>query len=92
MKIRPVGDELFHAGRHDEANSRFSKFCERAWTMLINEIFASTCYPIQSDFHRKLHTAPHDPCRPRGSALSNSNVFITHFTGGGEPLWQFSSV
>jgi hypothetical protein len=34
MKIRPVAVELFHAdgqmdGR-DEANSRFSKFCERA--------------------------------------------------------------
>jgi len=40
MKIRPVGAELFHAdrqtdgqtGRHDEANSRFSQFCERAET------------------------------------------------------------
>jgi hypothetical protein len=34
MKIRPVGAELFHAGgetdRHDEADSRFSQFCERA--------------------------------------------------------------
>jgi len=34
MKIRPVGTELFHAdgraGRHDEVNSRFSQFCERA--------------------------------------------------------------
>jgi hypothetical protein len=38
MKIRPVGAELFHANgqtdgrtdRHDEANSRFSQFCERA--------------------------------------------------------------
>jgi hypothetical protein len=36
MKIRPVGDDLFHADRgtdtdrHDEANSRFSQFCERA--------------------------------------------------------------
>jgi hypothetical protein len=32
MKIRPVGAELFHADgqtdRHDEANSRFSQFCE----------------------------------------------------------------
>jgi len=38
MKIHPVGAELFDAGRrtdglqrHDEANSRFSQFCERAW-------------------------------------------------------------
>jgi len=34
MKIRPVGYELFHADgrtdRHDETNSRFSQFCERA--------------------------------------------------------------
>jgi len=32
MKILPVGDKLFHADgqadRHDEANSRFSQFCE----------------------------------------------------------------
>ena len=34
MKIRPVVAELFYAGgrtdRDDEANSRFSQFCERA--------------------------------------------------------------
>jgi len=34
MKIRLVGAELFHAERrtdgHNEANSRFSQFCERA--------------------------------------------------------------
>jgi len=34
MKIRPVGAELFHrdgqTDRHDEANSRFSQFFERA--------------------------------------------------------------
>jgi len=34
MKIRPVGDELFHAERrtdtHDEANSRVSQFYECA--------------------------------------------------------------
>jgi hypothetical protein len=38
MKIRPVGAELYHADRrtdgqedrHDEANSGFSQFCERA--------------------------------------------------------------
>jgi hypothetical protein len=39
MKIRPVGAELFHADertdgrtdRHDEVNSCFSQFCERAF-------------------------------------------------------------
>jgi len=35
MKIRPVGTALFHmdrrTDRHDEANSHFSQFCERAW-------------------------------------------------------------
>jgi len=34
MKIRPVAAELFHADgqadRHDEANSGFLQFCERA--------------------------------------------------------------
>jgi hypothetical protein len=30
MKIHEVGAELFDAERHDEANSRFSPFCERA--------------------------------------------------------------
>jgi hypothetical protein len=35
MKIRPLEAELFNADgqtdRHDEANSRFSQFCERAY-------------------------------------------------------------
>ena len=30
MKIRLVGAESFHEDTHDEANSRFSLFCERA--------------------------------------------------------------
>jgi len=30
MKIHPVGAELLLADRHDEANSRFSQFYERA--------------------------------------------------------------
>ena len=35
IEIRPVGAELFmsterETGRHDEPNSRFSQFCERA--------------------------------------------------------------
>ena len=34
MKIRPVGADLFHMDRRtdglDEANNRFSQFCERA--------------------------------------------------------------
>jgi hypothetical protein len=29
-KIRPVGAELFHAERQDEANGRFLQICERA--------------------------------------------------------------
>jgi hypothetical protein len=38
IKIRHVGAELFHAeartDRHDEANSRVSRFCERALKFL----------------------------------------------------------
>ena len=30
MKIRPVGAELLHTDRHDEANRRFSQFCALA--------------------------------------------------------------
>jgi len=30
MEISPVGDELFHADGHDEADGRFSQFCESA--------------------------------------------------------------
>ena len=30
IKIRPVGVALFHADGHDDANSRFSQFCESA--------------------------------------------------------------
>ena len=34
-KIRQVGAELFHAHvRHDEANSHFSQFCDRAWKVM----------------------------------------------------------
>ena len=33
MKTRPVDEKVFHADgrtdKHDEANSRFSQFCER---------------------------------------------------------------
>jgi len=40
MKSNPVGVELFHAqgqtDRHDEANIRFSQFCERAYKLYIN--------------------------------------------------------
>jgi hypothetical protein len=32
-----VGSELFHANTHDEANSRFSQFCERAFAYLCRE-------------------------------------------------------
>jgi hypothetical protein len=35
IKILPVGTHMFHAdgrtGRHDKANSRFSKICESAY-------------------------------------------------------------
>ena len=42
MKIRPVGAELSHADgrtdRHDEANSRFSQFCETAYKLQTTKI------------------------------------------------------
>jgi len=43
MKILQVGAELFHADgqtdKHDEANSRFSQFCESAWKPEYTEIY-----------------------------------------------------
>jgi hypothetical protein len=33
MKIHPLAAELFHADRHDDANSLFSQFFERALQM-----------------------------------------------------------
>jgi hypothetical protein len=48
MKIRPVGAELLHAdrrrNRHDEANSRFSQFCERAWKVNDEDFFEQVQY------------------------------------------------
>jgi hypothetical protein len=51
MKIRPEGAELFHTDRqtdtYDETNSRFSQFCERAYSTevsvdkVLNEIQGS---------------------------------------------------
>jgi len=44
MNISPVGAELFHADgrtdRHDETNSHFSQYCERAEKELF---FTSIC-------------------------------------------------
>ena len=40
IKIRPVGAELFHADtrteKYEEANSRFSQFCERALKQILS--------------------------------------------------------
>jgi hypothetical protein len=42
MKIRPVGTELFHADRHDEANRRLSQF-SNALRIHKNATYAVTC-------------------------------------------------
>jgi hypothetical protein len=55
-KIRPLGAELFNAARrtdgHDEANCRFSQFCEKrlktSQLMLYREIIAAS-----SEIHTK---------------------------------------
>ena len=45
MAIHPVGTEMFHADRwtdsHDEANSQFSQFCERASKKVKMLLYAS---------------------------------------------------
>jgi len=55
VKIRPLGAEFFNAARrtdgHDEANSRFSHFCEKrlktSQLMLYREIIA-VCSQIRT--------------------------------------------
>ena len=53
MKIRPVGAELFpvygQTDRRDEANSRFSQFCERAWK------YHQIMWPMSADLLVKLY-------------------------------------
>jgi hypothetical protein len=52
MKISLLGAELFHANRgtdgHDEANSSFSQFCERALKCVtrINTVFSKRSTPV----------------------------------------------
>jgi hypothetical protein len=54
MKIRPVGTHLFHAerrtDRHDEANSRFSQFCERALIFSFYSIMTTWHLHCQNKF------------------------------------------
>ena len=41
IKIRPVGAEVFHAGGtdiHDEANNRFSQFCNSPKNQSVNAV------------------------------------------------------
>ena len=76
MKIRTVGAKLFHAdgrtGRHNEANSRFSQFCGRAWKpSAVKELSISgdnsniTC---QSTMSISQHPSP--PLPPKSFSLS----------------------
>jgi hypothetical protein len=41
MKIRQLGAQLFHADRHDVANSRFSQFCENPEKRRKKSVFSS---------------------------------------------------
>jgi hypothetical protein len=69
MKIRPVGARLFHAyrrtDRHDEANSRFSRFCGKRLKVNVFLRFHGnngTAIALQRrlvDWHRGYGTATH---------------------------------
>ena len=48
MEICPAGAKLFHANRHNEANSRFSQFCEHAYKTPITACYLIWRYPICS--------------------------------------------
>jgi hypothetical protein len=44
----------------------------------ISEVTVFTCYPFQSYFHRKAHTASYEPSRPR-------SILWSHSWGSGSP-------
>jgi thymidylate kinase len=46
MNIRPVGAELFHADRHNKANSRISQFCERAQKVVADKFVSSLPFDV----------------------------------------------
>ena len=48
MKIRPVGAELFHANRHDVADSRFSQFLN---ALNDQSVMHKEIIPICSELH-----------------------------------------
>jgi len=58
MKILPLGTELFHADvhtdRHDEANSRYPKFCELAQKNINRQTLENTTH------HNKMFKRDHD--------------------------------
>ena len=56
MKIRKLGAELFHADgrtdRHDEANSRFSQFCECALQLKFVLLTSLSAEIFKTGLHR----------------------------------------
>ena len=94
IKILPVGAQLFHAGggwtdaqmdRHEEANSRFSQFCERAkkpklktiqiliFSSYLFALFFAFCYTMKY-LNRSLHNK---------IVLLYTNAIIIKLTIGG---------
>lgn len=69
MKIRPVRDELFHAGRQtdrrNEANCRFSQFYEGAWKRALRE---------QDEFESEEHIKIVRKC---GHSITTPDIFIS---------------
>jgi hypothetical protein len=96
MKIRPKGAELFHADghthrqtyRYDEANSRFSQFCERAYKWVTN-VASSTCripWRSETELQYCVHVKTYKPITQYsavttmtdGYRLSNTQITFLH--------------
>jgi hypothetical protein len=60
MKILPVGAELFHEDRrtdgHDEANSRFSQFRERAYKWSLHSAYHRQKSGLYESIRERDHT------------------------------------
>jgi len=87
MKTRPLGAELLHADgrtdRHDEANSRFSQFCEKRLT--IRKVKWSLYRPgVAQRVGRGIALLFHDRGTRTGWVVSSTHR--PHFTPGKDPV------
>jgi hypothetical protein len=79
VEILPVKAELFFTDRHDEAESRFSQFCQRPYKCLVEEM-SNTTYVNTRSLLRSPATCL--PCIPFTKYVSEyySTIFLLYPT------------